>query len=203
MNLFFKNKNGQGLLEAIAAISVIIIGLVSVIAVSHSSLASHYEAETRMVAANLAREGAEAVHNIRDSNWLAGDAWDAGLFAGADYTGIPVITVSGNWQTENWQVGFGPNDFNDNRTTVYQYTAGFTGLYAQADGVLPGAQKTIYKRFLTLKAICESEGAESILDSASCSSGTKIGVRIISEIRWEEHGRSHSLTVEDSVYNWK
>lgn len=72
-----KFKNGQGLLETIVAIGVIITGLVSVMTLVISNLTNAREAALRYQAVNLAREGMELMRNKRDSNWLEDkNAWD-------------------------------------------------------------------------------------------------------------------------------
>ncbi len=195
-----KNKDGQGLIEAIAGISIIIVGLTGAIAVAQSSLSSNYEAETRVVAANLAREAVEVVHNIRDSNWLAGNNWDMGLYSLSDYDGVLIL----NYINNTWSIGFSPDDFTDSNTAIYRFISGaYKNLFTQANAQPEDTEKTFYKRLLSLKAICLSTGAETIENSAVCSAGSKVGIRVIAEMRWEEHARAHSLVVEDSIYNWR
>ncbi|MFC1613367.1 hypothetical protein ACFL23_03480 [Patescibacteria group bacterium] len=200
-----RNTYGQGLIEAIAGIFVIVIGLIGVLSIAHSSISSHYEAKTRIIAANLAREGVEVVHNIRDSNWIAGRNWDNGLYSINDYHGVPVFAYNGD---NSWQIDFNPDNFSDVDTEIYEFQSGvYKGLFLQKDPSSVNAVKTLYKRFITLKVICydSSSGIEDApLAKAHCLGGNeKIGVRIISEIRWTEHNRSHSLIVEDSVYDWR
>lgn len=72
---------GQGLLETIVAIGIMMTGLISVMSLVVSNLNSEREAATRYQAVNLAREGIELMRNTRDSNWLSGnEAW-AGIAA--------------------------------------------------------------------------------------------------------------------------
>ncbi|OGF23342.1 hypothetical protein A2Y83_01345 [Candidatus Falkowbacteria bacterium RBG_13_39_14] len=194
------NNSGQGLLEAIIGISIITIGLSGALTLAHSGISSHYEAETRVIAANLAREAVEIVHNIRDSNWLSGGAWDSGFYNGADYEGVPMLSYSSG----NWQINFTADDFTADTAKVYQFTVGdYNNLFVQSVAKPADAEETLYKRMMTLKAICYKNGNEEIRDSASCGNDDKIGIRIIAEVRWTEHGRAHSLVVEDSVYNWR
>ncbi|MFH0857021.1 MAG: hypothetical protein V1860_03935 [bacterium] len=198
--MVIKNNKGQGLLEAIAAIAIIIIGLVGTLALVHSSIASHYEARTRVIAANLAREAAEAVHNIRDDNWLAGNLWDDGLYDASDYEGIPIL----DFITGYWSINFTADNFSSDMTNIYQYTSGsYKNFFVQAAIKPADTIKTSFRRLVVLKSICYDGSAEIIEDSASCSTGEKIGVRIAVEVRWTEHERDHNLIVEDSVYNWR
>lgn len=194
------NNKGQGLLEAMAGITIIIIGLTGILAIGYGSMMSNYEAQTRVVAANLAREGVEAAHNIRDSNWLGANLWDDGLHNATDYNGVPIL----DFLTGRWQINFTPNDFVSDITKVYQYTSGnYKNFFFQSASLPAAASEIPFRRFITLKSICYDGSAESIEDSAACSTGNKIGVRMSVEVLWTEHSRTHNLTVEDSVYDWR
>lgn len=196
-----KNMEGQSLLEAIAAIFVIIVGLVGSLAVAYSSLSSNNEAKTRIVAVNLAREAVEVIHNMRDSNWMASATWDNGLSApGSDYDGALVLDYANN----AWTINFTPNDFSSLLTELYRFKSGaYKDLYVQGfngAGAAPAnTEKTSYKRFVKLNPIC-SDGT-IVTNGATC--GTKIGIQILAEVRWEEHNKVHNLTIEDRIYNWK
>jgi len=200
-----KNEDGQGIIEAIAGIFVIIIGLIGYLSIAHSSVSSNYEAQTRIIAANLAREGVEVAHNIRDSNWIAGRDWDNGLYSVNDYDGVPDFAYDGD---NSWQIDFNPDNFSDNDTNIYKFQAGaYSGLSVQKDPVSADAVKTLYKRLITLKSICYDSDTgieEAPISKAHCTGGDeKIGIRVLSEIRWTEHGRSHTFIVEDSIYDWR
>jgi prepilin-type N-terminal cleavage/methylation domain-containing protein len=83
-NSRIKTKKGFTLLEVIIAITIVTVGLVSVLgniyqAVSYTSFSS-----SRLIALYLLQEGMEIVRNIRDENWLNNRDWGTGLGAG-DY----------------------------------------------------------------------------------------------------------------------
>jgi len=75
-------KKGFTLLETIIAIFIITIGIVGVSGLVSQTISSVTISSQRLIAAYLTQEGIEIVRNIRDTNWLEGSAWDAGL--GAD-----------------------------------------------------------------------------------------------------------------------
>lgn len=75
-------QEGFTLIEAMIAIALIMIGLSGVFVLINRSLGFHNLAFHRLVAAQLAQEGIEIVRNLRDSNWLAGRAWNEGLNPG-------------------------------------------------------------------------------------------------------------------------
>lgn len=75
---------GQGLLEVIIGIGVIIAGTVGSITLISATVTAGRSTNNRVAAASLARESVEVVRNIRDSNWLAIQANVTGVtsFAG-------------------------------------------------------------------------------------------------------------------------
>ncbi len=66
-------QKGFTLLEGIIAMTVITVGLVAGMSLAISNISTAQNNERRVVAVNLAREGVEAIRNIRDSNWLKVD----------------------------------------------------------------------------------------------------------------------------------
>lgn len=71
-------------METLIAISILLVSVVGPISLIGDSLHKIYYAKDEMVAINLAQEGIEIVRQVRDSNMLAGAAWDTG-FTGPNY----------------------------------------------------------------------------------------------------------------------
>jgi len=67
-----KNKNirGESLLELIIALVIFSMSITIAGTILGSALRNMQNAKNRIVAVNIAREGVEAVRNIRDTNWL-------------------------------------------------------------------------------------------------------------------------------------
>lgn len=72
-------KNGFTLVEIMAAIFVMITGIVGVYSLLSTVVNLKSINVGRFMASQLASEGMELVHNLRDQNWLQGIAWDTGL----------------------------------------------------------------------------------------------------------------------------
>jgi type II secretory pathway pseudopilin PulG len=70
MRLIAKNNRGESLLETIIAFIVLGIGVTIAGMILGSSLRNMQNSKNRVIAVNIAREGIEAVRNIRDTNWL-------------------------------------------------------------------------------------------------------------------------------------
>jgi len=74
-------KNGFTLIEALSAIFVITIGLISGITLITRTISFMSLGSAKLTASYLAQEGIEIVRNIRDNNWLDSSipSWDFGL----------------------------------------------------------------------------------------------------------------------------
>jgi len=192
-----KLQIGQSLIEMIIAIAIILTGLIGALALTISNLSGAQESNTRIVASNLAREGIDVVRNIRDTNWLKNLEWDATLYLGNDYTAIAVFNPTLN----TWQLNFNPNNIDEAAAKLYRQT---NNLYLQ-DISPPEGTATIYSRLLTLTPICFNQITKiETISGGSCGIGEeKIGILVKSEVKWLESGRSHLITLEDRLYNWK
>ncbi|MEX2054035.1 MAG: prepilin-type N-terminal cleavage/methylation domain-containing protein [Candidatus Colwellbacteria bacterium] len=80
-----KNQKGQLLIEAMVAVSLMLVGLLGIFGVLSRSLGLSRVAADQFVAVNLASEGIEIAKNILDSNYRAGNAWNQGFANGNNY----------------------------------------------------------------------------------------------------------------------
>lgn len=64
------NKRGETLIEVLLAIIILLVGVTSAIKLFNFINTQRQVTAERIIATNLAREGLEAVRNIRDTNWL-------------------------------------------------------------------------------------------------------------------------------------
>ena len=70
LNKIHKTKKAETLLEVIIAIFILSLGATTASNLVISAVQSNSFSRDNLVAMNLAKEGIEAVKNIRDSNWL-------------------------------------------------------------------------------------------------------------------------------------
>ncbi|KPJ57141.1 hypothetical protein AMJ49_02475 [Parcubacteria bacterium DG_74_2] len=75
------SKNGVGftLLEAIFAISILMLTLGGAFALIQQTIASTPIIHSKLIASYLAQEGIEVIRNIRDTNWLEDNNWNVNL----------------------------------------------------------------------------------------------------------------------------
>ncbi|MBI4092880.1 MAG: hypothetical protein HY420_03065 [Candidatus Kerfeldbacteria bacterium] len=148
---------GQGLLETVIGIGVIIAGTIGSVTLIAATVTAGRATNNKVIAASLAREGIEAVRNIRDANWLriqANEDTDLSIadiqlpssFDGLyDQTSNYHVAVPGfSWAGNSWTVGSVPDpamDFND--------TNSFTTKMCGKVGTQPHVCSEIYQEVAT------------------------------------------------------
>jgi hypothetical protein len=159
--------------------------------------------EFQTVAANLAREGVEVIVQKRNSNWINSLAFDTGMYNGTDYTFNAIFDPA----LLTWTLGSSTNLITDATAKIYKYTSGAnTGLMVQTSGSQPGSTIVSgFSRILALDSICYDGATETIVTSgSSCSvSPGKIGVRVTSTVQWAEKNGNHTLSVVETLYDWR
>ncbi len=66
----FKKSKGQTLIETLVAVFILTMGITAAVGLAIFALSSSSSVAKQIIATGLAREGIEAVKNMRDTNWL-------------------------------------------------------------------------------------------------------------------------------------
>lgn len=195
---------GQGLLETIIGIGVILAGTVGSITLISQTIKFGRTTNNRVIAASLAREGIEVVRNIRDTNWLkiqANEDKDPatpeinpygsfdGLFdvATSVHDSIPVFTQSlGNgWTLFPLPAGPDSNCGVPPSWKCKQVFENTDGFYQRSAGALPPTASR-FKRWLRLDPICRDDAdgdgfpddlaVDNIVtaDGVTCAAGSEV-----------------------------
>ena len=69
---FFKKPSGFSIIEVIAAIFIIAVGLTGILSLVIQNVQAQYINKNALIASQLAQEGLELTRNVRDKNWLDG-----------------------------------------------------------------------------------------------------------------------------------
>ncbi len=88
LKIKLRQNTGQTLIETMAAIFILTMGVTAAVGLANFALQSSTSISKQVIATGLAREGIEAVKNMRDTNWLQQttidtDCWN---FVSADQT---------------------------------------------------------------------------------------------------------------------
>ena len=206
------NQSGQSLMEMLIAIFILILALVATIVLIVTSINAARDSMNKLVATNLSREGIEVVRNIRDSNWINpdGEDWDSGLIGDPlDIPPVipPAIPVINN--IDPIELDFTPDDFNDPLVNIKLDGNDYH------QGLSASGNDTLFTRLIYLNSICQDNSSpanEQIVDqdyTDDCGDGSvsgypnKVGVRVISEVRWHNTNSSRKVIIEDRLYNWQ
>jgi hypothetical protein len=115
----FKNKKGSFLIESIVSVSLVVIGLLGILALVTKSISLNNNVHGRFIAASLAAEGIEVVKNIIDTNIAQGFEWDRGINNGnysVDYNSAILGEIQPN--------GCGEYLCFDSNSKVYSHSGG-------------------------------------------------------------------------------
>lgn len=209
MHIRLHNTSGQTVLEAIIAISIIVIGIVSLIALLTTSISASQSSFNESIGIHLAREATEGARYIRDSNWLKiedGQAvlYSDGLRSGTDYTAAYIWAAPQTNPDSAIQFNFTDATISDASAQVYTDN---NGRYRQSTTPLGTWTETQFRRWVTLYPICfdTSTGIETIISSdGSVCPDLEIGMQVVAQVQWGERGgTTRNRYVETKLYNWK
>ncbi len=184
------SERGQGLLELIIALGLLVTGMTVALALSLANAAAGREAEARAVGANLSREGIEVVQHIRFSNIDLGLNWDRNLDAGS-YAAVFDSTSTPPWRLDSIT--------GSNQELRFQdlATSSLFGLRLQGSST---GTATGFLRTITIMDIC-SDGTSMCNPSAN-PANPKVGVDVTASVTWQGGGR-HTVSTEATYYHWQ
>lgn len=184
----YSAARGQGLLEAVIALGIIITGVVAALTLAIANLSGSVASETRIAAANLAREGVEVARNIRDSNWIAGTSWDANLDDGT-------YRIAWNAAAKKLELTLVPGAAPDpEQFRVYHAVA--SGLFMSDESA---GDRTRFFRRVVLTSLC----ADGV---GTCTQAGRIGIRVATAVGWDERGvtpQKPQVQVVADLYQWR
>jgi len=211
MKNFLKNKNtacrprfsegsaGFTIIEVVVALGVVVTGVIAGLTLTTYNLNVAVASDFKLIAANLAREGVEAVREVRDSNWLENNPWDMGLTDLAGYR----LTANFDSSANLWSFNVQTTDIaNCDNCKIYLDKA--SGVYSHNALNSP----TNFKREIILQQICwqDAVGDEVVLNPGlSCEDQEQelAGLEVHSLVTWLETGKPQQLEAVDKLYNWR
>lgn len=192
-NIFKKLSNGFTVVEAMVAISILLLSITGAFTVAQSSLQSTNYAKNKTTAYYLAQEGLEYIRHLRDNN---------GLRMLKDRTG-----------SINWLDGFaepGAGDPCSDGSRCYVDTTNEIGIEPMAcpDGVCPlfylnvatGQFQYVDKHDLT--TLSTFRRTITVTPQAiDGSTNSQVTVKVV--VEWNQNGTTKSLDVSENLYNWQ
>ncbi len=140
-----KNRKGFTMIEVIISVFVVLVGLISVFELMYNNIKNNNDTRDRLIAVQLAQEGAELVHFIRDNNIAAAKESFSSLEEkpGSDRCAIFADSDFGSWKTSS--------NCNKSSTEVNPYYLYFDkekGFYGDSSG---GKEVTKFSRRVSIE----------------------------------------------------
>ena len=171
-----KKQFGFSILEVMAAITIIVIGLVGVLALVNQNIQAQAVNRNMLIASQLAQEGLELVRNKRDKNWLvSGNDWKIGAGAETESDIVQDLTYTIDY---SGVIAGGANNIDDSRVNLKINTSSF---YEHTNGT-----PTIYYRLISI--------TEDPQDN---------WIEVNSRVQWKERAGSKDYTASTLLYNWR
>ena len=185
-NYKLKTDAGFTLLEAIVAIFILLVGTTGAMTLISRGIVGLNVSRENLIATNLAQEGLEIIHNIRDTNWLDSAAPDWNDW---DDDGIADDCSSPCTGFVLW---------NSSRLEQIPFDLKWNNFSGHYDNI--GVSEKAFYRIINI--IDNPDGNLSTPD-----------VRVVSTVGWGGDGscisggvpsnRKYCLTLEERLYNWR
>lgn len=198
------NQRGISLIETLVALFILAIGITAALSLVGYVSSITASTKNKIIATNLAREGVEAVRNIRDSNWLyygeggARDRWNdkwpkdpAGSGVMKEYKAVLLTAdnaLSGVGQITNYSLvpllsAAPAAPMPDDEARVYLRSG--VG-YTQREGE---GEPTIFARRISISYSPKPEDGDNV-------------VEVSSNVTWYEHGRQRNVMLVTKLSDW-
>jgi type II secretory pathway pseudopilin PulG len=226
---FFKKNRGESLTEVLVAIGILSIVLVASLVLVNRGTSTNVSVKNKIIAINIAREGIEAIRNIRDTNWLkhSGDRRNKWLCLDTvDITTTPDTindcTNTGNEITEGkYTVNFNEdlnlffatketvNDVLDLSNSVHDFsnyklyknntTARYTHEVSNEAGN-PNTKTIFYRQLILVPGMPPECDDKTAGDNYQCDNGSRL--HIISRVQWKESNLIGTVVMETYLYDY-
>ena len=215
---------GETLLEVVVAITIMIAVLTSVFTLLIQVSAGNVNVVNRVTALNIAKEGVEAVRNIRDTNWLKYSGDRRGKWLCLD-TVLPLDTLD----TRNACTPGLAGTYIDNKVYRIELSETYNRYYLQAmeapenftnKDILPaedfrlyedsgtgrsyhdntGEAMAFYRQILLTPETTVLNGTCGAIPEADCVQDIRLNV--VSRVQWKEGNKVRSLDLETYLYDF-
>lgn len=204
----FKNIRGNSIIEVMVVIIILTIGITGTYNIINSGQKLSVTSENRIKAINIAREGLEAIENIRDTNWIK---------FSSDYTNC--------WNVKNYDVNCIWVPGKNFSSGSYVLTQSWT-LWLLSGSMSPPPYSTNYSGYLAqFPLFLDVNGLVTSSESstAACNTTKTTGCRMIytreiqianpdidhlkvnSIVTWKDSSRGppYIINLETILTNWK
>lgn len=212
-SIFLHNRKWATIVELMVVLAILGLGITALLQTIGWGITYARDTENNIKAINIAREGIEAMTNIRDTNWLRFSSDKTNCWKVKDYAAGCI----GNPAFPNWSAGI-PWLISSGSYTVYPQSGVW---YLSGASGVPYTTWVTYKNEYSIWLDNAGFYTQTGIINTSCSSSLQQSCRTIftREIRitnWSSSGilniqsvarwrdeRPHSVILEMTLTNWK
>lgn len=210
-----KNKKGNSVIEVVVVIVIITIWLVGAYNILNSWTKLALTTENRIKATNIAREGMEAMQNIRDTNWIKfssdyTNCWNAKDYSISCIWDTTDATKISSWSytiSQNWSLWY------LNLVSVMPATGSFSGviknypIYFDDNWFVTQTGSYTTRCSTDTSTWCVSIfSRELLIDYPDTWATTDKRMRITSRVKWVDWSKMwdpYNVTLSTILTNWK
>lgn len=167
---------GFSLLELIVAITVLGTGILGAVALINRTISAGSTVRDQFIAAVLAQEGMEVVHNIRNTNWVKGASDGVTLWGDGLVEGNSCVNFDSTSLISPGTCG----DIDPEERRLYIFDDGFSISYTHT----PSATPSIFSRYINIVSGDDRGTPYKLVNSTVLWANT-------------------SISVEERLYDWK
>lgn len=200
-----KNTSAETLAEVLIALIVLSVGAVGAMTLVSMSIRANSEAEERLIAYNLAREGVEAIRSIRDTNWLRFPGDRANCWDVLPDINDPTTCASYDKLSDRSPYIVSPNIGDANMLFTWQLAP---LVDASANPVLYKAQfdddEILYLHDYSAwcGSYCADNEESPYSRTVSVTDGDEDSLEVISTVTWTSHGEEREIVFKDKLVNY-
>lgn len=170
-------QSGFTLIETLVSIAIFASAITGLIAITAGGIANTNFVKNKFAAGYLALEGAELVHNIRDTSSIAGTDWASMLAPG----GILNACTGGEACYIDAWTTLMPISCSDPDSCPYMNYDADTGKFSYDT---TGVVYSIFKRTISIQTLSATE------------------IRVTSRVDWTQGTRPHNVSYSYNLLNW-
>lgn len=209
----FHSKKGQSLVEAIGAVAVILVGIITVVSLLIYAIHAAQVASLKNQAHYLAVEGLEIARFVRDTNFLRTESGEvvATPFAGMggyyddERYNIPRVHPDAVDPEDRFDYAFLGNSQETCGDHPCRQVIDTSPFYSNKTGGLAiGESPTVFYRWVELYEVCEGNLVmDTVGQDCDFFGLPQIGVRAASHVQFTKGENTSEYVLEETIYNWK
>ncbi len=218
-NIKIKNK-GETIVEVIVAVVISTMVLTATFLMLNRAISTNTNVRNRVVALNIAREGIEAVRNIRDTNWLkySGDRrgkWlcqdtptslnECSSTGGDDLLSTGKYIVEYEMSNQRYYLADASNNTDLDLSTVTdfsEYRLYYDEINHKYTHVATGNTATFFYRQIQLEVHDGSDSDNTLPGCTTVPQCQESKLKIISLVQWKEEGALRISKLEHHLYDF-